>query len=88
MALKQSFFKPANYLIEFNILMSCFFSATLKYSNDAIRRLIGPLGILKRKIEEETGLFFYDILLPCQYSLYGFHLHRRSFWSSRYNFSN
>ncbi|CAA3005913.1 polyribonucleotide nucleotidyltransferase 2, mitochondrial [Olea europaea subsp. europaea] len=28
---------------------------TLKYSNDAIRRLIGPLGSLKRKIEEETG---------------------------------
>ncbi|KAK4750549.1 hypothetical protein SAY87_004031 [Trapa incisa] len=29
--------------------------ATIKYSNDAIRRLIGPLGVLKRKIEEETG---------------------------------
>ncbi|KAK9691580.1 hypothetical protein RND81_09G205700 [Saponaria officinalis] len=29
--------------------------ATLKYSNDSIRRLIGPLGALKRKIEEETG---------------------------------
>ncbi|VFQ89852.1 unnamed protein product [Cuscuta campestris] len=29
--------------------------ATLKYSNDALRRLIGPLGALKRKIEEETG---------------------------------
>ncbi|KAK4477375.1 hypothetical protein RD792_016596 [Penstemon davidsonii] len=28
---------------------------TLKYGNDAIRRLIGPLGALKRKIEEETG---------------------------------
>ncbi|KAL2453977.1 Polyribonucleotide nucleotidyltransferase 2 [Abeliophyllum distichum] len=28
---------------------------TLKYSNDTIRRLIGPLGALKRKIEEETG---------------------------------
>ncbi|XP_011098446.1 polyribonucleotide nucleotidyltransferase 2, mitochondrial [Sesamum indicum] len=28
---------------------------TLKYSNDAIRRLIGPLGALKIKIEEETG---------------------------------
>lgn len=28
---------------------------TLKYSNDSIRRLIGPLGALKRKIEEETG---------------------------------
>ncbi|XP_073060324.1 polyribonucleotide nucleotidyltransferase 2, mitochondrial isoform X2 [Primulina eburnea] len=28
---------------------------TLKYSNDVIRRLIGPLGSLKRKIEEETG---------------------------------
>ncbi|XVE67892.1 hypothetical protein DITRI_Ditri09bG0024400 [Diplodiscus trichospermus] len=28
---------------------------TLKFSNDAIRRLIGPLGALKRKIEEETG---------------------------------
>ncbi|CAA2997103.1 polyribonucleotide nucleotidyltransferase 2, mitochondrial [Olea europaea subsp. europaea] len=27
---------------------------TLKYSNDAIRRLIGPLGALKRKIEGET----------------------------------
>ncbi|KAK3032103.1 hypothetical protein RJ639_036317, partial [Escallonia herrerae] len=29
--------------------------ATLKYSNDALRQLIGPLGALKRKIEEETG---------------------------------
>ncbi|KAK3183601.1 hypothetical protein Dsin_030887 [Dipteronia sinensis] len=28
--------------------------ATLKYSNDTLRRLIGPLGALKRKIEEET----------------------------------
>ncbi|KAB1209145.1 Polyribonucleotide nucleotidyltransferase 2, mitochondrial [Morella rubra] len=28
---------------------------TLKFSNDALRRLIGPLGVLKRKIEEETG---------------------------------
>lgn len=29
--------------------------ATLKFSNDALRRLIGPLGVLKRKIEEDTG---------------------------------
>ncbi|GAB4849227.1 Polyribonucleotide nucleotidyltransferase 2, mitochondrial [Ancistrocladus abbreviatus] len=29
--------------------------ATLKYSNDAIRHLIGPLGSVKIKIEEETG---------------------------------
>ncbi|KAK2661727.1 hypothetical protein Ddye_000301 [Dipteronia dyeriana] len=29
--------------------------ATLKYSNETLRRLIGPLGALKRKIEEETG---------------------------------
>ncbi|XP_041003845.1 polyribonucleotide nucleotidyltransferase 2, mitochondrial [Juglans microcarpa x Juglans regia] len=29
--------------------------ATLKFSNDALRRLIGPLGVLKRKMEEETG---------------------------------
>ncbi|KAL2930533.1 Polyribonucleotide nucleotidyltransferase 2 mitochondrial, partial [Bienertia sinuspersici] len=29
--------------------------ATLKYSNDSIRRLIGPLGALKRKVEGETG---------------------------------
>ncbi|KAJ7974604.1 Polyribonucleotide nucleotidyltransferase [Quillaja saponaria] len=29
--------------------------ATLKYKNDDIRRLIGPLGVLKSKIEEETG---------------------------------
>ncbi|PIN21833.1 putative RNA-binding polyribonucleotide nucleotidyltransferase [Handroanthus impetiginosus] len=28
---------------------------TLRYSNDAIRRLIGPLGALKTKIEEQTG---------------------------------
>ncbi|XP_022864922.1 polyribonucleotide nucleotidyltransferase 2, mitochondrial-like isoform X1 [Olea europaea var. sylvestris] len=32
---------------------------TLKYSNDAIRRLIGPLGALKRKIEGETGMILY-----------------------------
>lgn len=31
-------------------------AVTLKYNNDAIRRLIGPLGALKRKIEEETGV--------------------------------
>ncbi|KAI4348184.1 hypothetical protein L6164_008938 [Bauhinia variegata] len=29
--------------------------ATLKYSNDDIRRLIGPLGAVKRKMEETTG---------------------------------
>ncbi|KAK7271660.1 hypothetical protein RJT34_27740 [Clitoria ternatea] len=29
--------------------------ATLKYSNEALRRLIGPMGVLKRKMEEETG---------------------------------
>ncbi|XP_019442534.1 PREDICTED: polyribonucleotide nucleotidyltransferase 2, mitochondrial isoform X2 [Lupinus angustifolius] len=28
---------------------------TLKYSNDALRRLVGPMGVLKRKLEEETG---------------------------------
>ncbi|KAG5376850.1 hypothetical protein IGI04_041446 [Brassica rapa subsp. trilocularis] len=28
--------------------------ATLKYTNDALRNLIGPMGALKRKIEEET----------------------------------
>uniref|UniRef100_M1A8G6 polyribonucleotide nucleotidyltransferase n=1 Tax=Solanum tuberosum TaxID=4113 RepID=M1A8G6_SOLTU len=28
---------------------------TSKYSNDALRRLIGPVGALKRKIEDETG---------------------------------
>jgi len=32
-------------------------AATLKYNNDAIRRLIGPMGALKRKMEEETGQF-------------------------------
>lgn len=26
-----------------------------RFSNDALRRLVGPLGALKRKIEEETG---------------------------------
>ncbi|XP_076885142.1 polyribonucleotide nucleotidyltransferase 2, mitochondrial-like isoform X1 [Bidens hawaiensis] len=30
---------------------------TLKYSNDDLRRLIGPLGALKMKIEEDTGLW-------------------------------
>ncbi|KAL0887910.1 hypothetical protein Bca101_011893 [Brassica carinata] len=29
--------------------------ATLKYTNDALRSLIGPMGVLKRKIEVETG---------------------------------
>lgn len=37
-------------------------AATLKYSNDALRSLIGPLGVLKRKIEEETGLFILRLL--------------------------
>ncbi|KAL0751633.1 hypothetical protein Bca101_033636 [Brassica carinata] len=32
--------------------------ATLKYTNDALRNLIGPMGALKRKIEEETGYSF------------------------------
>ncbi|KAJ0243511.1 Polyribonucleotide nucleotidyltransferase 2 [Hirschfeldia incana] len=36
--------------------------ATLKYTNDALRSLSGPMGVLKRKIEEETGarLFIDD----------------------------
>lgn len=38
-------------------------SATLKYSNDALRRLLGPLGALKRKIEDETGGFFVTFYL-------------------------
>ncbi|CAN1853277.1 Polyribonucleotide nucleotidyltransferase 2, mitochondrial [Linum perenne] len=29
--------------------------ASLKYSNDDLRRLIGPLGVLRKNIEEETG---------------------------------
>ncbi|XP_050224265.1 polyribonucleotide nucleotidyltransferase 2, mitochondrial [Mercurialis annua] len=29
--------------------------ATFKFSNETLRQLIGPLGVLKRKIEEETG---------------------------------
>lgn len=29
--------------------------ATMKFSNETLRHLIGPLGVLKRKIEEETG---------------------------------
>ncbi|CAI0430355.1 unnamed protein product [Linum tenue] len=29
--------------------------ASLRYSNDALRRLIGPLGAIRKKIEEETG---------------------------------
>ncbi|KAJ4908374.1 Polyribonucleotide nucleotidyltransferase 2 [Raphanus sativus] len=33
--------------------------ATLKYTNDALRSLIGPMGALKRKIEEETGSRLY-----------------------------
>ncbi|KAJ0260948.1 Polyribonucleotide nucleotidyltransferase 2 [Hirschfeldia incana] len=33
--------------------------ATLKYTNDALRSLIGPMGALKRKIEEETGARLY-----------------------------
>ncbi|PIA61826.1 hypothetical protein AQUCO_00200076v1, partial [Aquilegia coerulea] len=30
--------------------------ATLKYSNESLRSLIGPQGVLMRKIEEETGV--------------------------------
>ncbi|KAG8637820.1 hypothetical protein MANES_15G166700v8 [Manihot esculenta] len=29
--------------------------ATMKFSNDVLRQLIGPLGAVKRKVEEETG---------------------------------
>lgn len=43
-------------------------AATLKYDNDTLRRLIGPLGALKRKIEEETGLIQIQqkyLFVPC-----------------------
>ncbi|KAL0709518.1 hypothetical protein Bca4012_016496 [Brassica carinata] len=33
--------------------------ATLKYTNDALRSLIGPMAALKRKIQEETGARLY-----------------------------
>ena len=50
-------------------------AATLKYSNDALRRLIGPMGALKRKMEEETGQFnteaSWNVLLTIFYSLVG-----------------
>lgn len=36
-------------------LMNASKTVTLKYSNDALRRLIGPVGALRRKIEDETG---------------------------------
>lgn len=42
-----------------NIIHMAICAVTLKYSNDAIRRLIGPLGALKRKIEGETGMILY-----------------------------
>uniref|UniRef100_A0A1J3K2S6 Polyribonucleotide nucleotidyltransferase 2, mitochondrial n=1 Tax=Noccaea caerulescens TaxID=107243 RepID=A0A1J3K2S6_NOCCA len=32
---------------------------TLRYTNDALRSLIGPMGVVKRKIEEETGARLY-----------------------------
>ncbi|KAL9681748.1 hypothetical protein QQ045_013536 [Rhodiola kirilowii] len=34
---------------------SCPLLETLHYSNDSLRRLIGPLGVTKKVIEEETG---------------------------------
>lgn len=36
-------------------------AATLKYNNDALRRLIGPMGALKRKMEEETGQLNFQV---------------------------
>lgn len=39
----------------------------MKYSNDALRRLLGPMGALKRKIEDETGWFLCYML--CNKSL-------------------
>lgn len=33
-----------------------YIAATFKFNNDSLRRLLGPMGALKRKIEEETGL--------------------------------
>ncbi|XP_065878351.1 polyribonucleotide nucleotidyltransferase 2, mitochondrial [Euphorbia lathyris] len=32
--------------------------ATFKFSNDALRQLLGPLGAVRRKIEDETGARF------------------------------
>lgn len=46
-------------------LILCCLAVTLKYSNDDLRRLIGPLGALKMKIEEETGLFSLTVLNRC-----------------------
>ncbi|KAL9668100.1 hypothetical protein QQ045_002475 [Rhodiola kirilowii] len=44
---------------------SCPLLETLHYSNDSIRRLIGPLGVTKKVIEEQTGarLFVGDKIL-------------------------
>ena len=36
-------------------------AATLKYSNDVLRTLIGPLGAVKSRIEEETGSFNFEV---------------------------
>lgn len=34
---------------------------TMKFSNEALRRMIGPLGAVKRKIEDETGIFQTEV---------------------------
>lgn len=47
-------------IIEFEWFHQIFvisFAVTMKFSNDSLRTLIGPLGALKRKIEEQTGMF-------------------------------
>lgn len=44
-----------SYEIPLLIHVTVHAAATLKYGNDSIRRLIGPLGALKQRIEEETG---------------------------------
>ena len=49
----------------FRLKFTIHIAVTLKYSNEALRRLIGPLGALKRKIEEETGL-----ILPWEHFIY------------------
>lgn len=60
MVILASFFFEKIAFIWLNLRFYDLDSATMKFSNDAIRRLIGPLGVLKRKIEEETGQLIHE----------------------------
>lgn len=63
-------FVLAIFLLWFNTELFIHDAATMKFSNDVLRQLIGPLGAVKRKVEEETGLSHHSHTLCCFFPNY------------------